>query len=121
MDLVVPIDEIGAGLAPGPVAPLVVEVVLVPFVAAVEVFKKRCLADRYLFTCEADKPFDAVEDLIHRFPHPRLSGLRIPCWVVLQPYSFTRARISRRSIAVTLPAVDERKASSGQASLLLTQ
>ena len=50
MDLVVPIDKVDAGLAPRPVTPLVVEVVLVPFVAAVEVFKKRCLADRYLFT-----------------------------------------------------------------------
>ena len=65
MDLVVPVDEIDAGLAPGPIAPLVVEVVVVPFVDALEVLKKRCLADRYLFVRSADKPFETVEEVIH--------------------------------------------------------
>ena len=71
MHLVKPVDEVDAGLAPRPVAPLVIEVVLVPFVAALEVLKKRCLADRNLFTWSADKPFETVEDVIHRFPQPR--------------------------------------------------
>ena len=71
MNLVKPVDVVGAGLAPGPIAPVVFEIVGVPFVAALEVLKKRCLADRYLFTWSADKPFETVEDVIHRFPQPR--------------------------------------------------
>ena len=65
MHLVKPVDVVGAGLAPGPVTPLVVEIVLVPFVTALEVFKKRCLADRYLLVRSADKPFETVEEVIH--------------------------------------------------------
>ena len=71
MHLVKPVDVVGAGLAPGPVAPVVFEVVGVPLVDALEVLKKRCLADRNLFTSEADKPLETVEDFIHRFPQPR--------------------------------------------------
>ena len=71
MNLVKPVDVVGAGLAPGPIAPFVVEVVAVPFVDAFEVAKKRCLADRNLLTWSADKPFETVEDFIHRFPQPR--------------------------------------------------
>ena len=104
MHLVKPVDEVDAGLAPRPVAPLVIEVVLVPFVAAFEVFKKRCLADRNLFTSEADKPFETVEDFIHRFPHPRWPGLTSPEVVVLHPYCLTSALIKRRSIFVITPS-----------------
>ncbi len=70
MHLVKPVDVVSAGLASGPVAPVVFEIVVVPLVDALEVLKKRCLADRYLFTWSADKPFETVEDLIHRFPQP---------------------------------------------------
>ena len=104
MNLVKPIDEIGAGLAPGPVAPLVIEVVLVPFVAALEVLKKRCLADRNLFTWSADKPFETVENVIHQLPHPRWPGLTSPEVVVLHPYCLTSALIKRRSIFVITPS-----------------
>ena len=45
MHLVKPVDVVGAGLAPGPVAPLVVEVMLVPLVDAGQVSSQRCLAD----------------------------------------------------------------------------
>ena len=65
MHLVKPVDVVGAGLAPGPVAPVVFEIVVVPFVDALEVLKKRCLADRYLFVRSADKPFETVEEVIH--------------------------------------------------------
>ena len=71
MNLVKPVDVVSAGLAPGPITPFVVEVVGVPFVDAFEVPKKRCLADRNLFTWSADKPLETVEDVIHRFPQPR--------------------------------------------------
>ena len=79
MHLVKPVDVVDADLPPRPVAPLVVEVVLVPFVAAFEVLKKRCLADRYLFISSADEPEETFAEGIHRFPQPRWSGLRIPC------------------------------------------
>ncbi len=45
MHLVKPVDVRLAVDPPGPVAPFVVEVVGVPFVDALEVAKKRCLAD----------------------------------------------------------------------------
>ena len=79
VNLVKPVDVVGAGLAPGPITPFVVGVVGVPFVDALEVAKKRCFADRNLLTWSADKPFETVEDVIHRLPQPRWSGFRIPC------------------------------------------
>ena len=64
MHLVKPVDVIGAGLAPGPVAPVVFEVVGIPLVDALEVLKKCCLADRYLFVRSADKPEESFAEAI---------------------------------------------------------
>ena len=104
MNLVKPVDVVDAGLAPGPIAPFVVEVVGVPFFDAVEVLKKRCFADRNLFTWSADKPFETVEKVIHQLPHPRWPGLTSPEVVVLHPYCLTSALIRRRSIFVITPS-----------------
>ena len=61
MNLVIPVDEVGAGLAPGPVAPLVVCPVSVPFVNALVVSLKRRIADAYLSSSSADKGAEFVE------------------------------------------------------------
>ena len=63
MHLVKPVDVGGAVDATGAVAPFVVEVVGVPLVDALEVLKKRCLADRYLFVRSADKSAQAGDDI----------------------------------------------------------
>ena len=61
MHLVIPVDEVGAGLASGAVAPFILGVVLVPLVDAFVVSLKARSADRYLLIRSSDKPTETFE------------------------------------------------------------
>ena len=99
-----PVDVGLAIDAPGGVTPLVVEVVLVPFVDTFKVFRQRVTADWYLWIWSVEQVPETVEKVIHQLPHPRWPGLTSPEVVVLHPYCLTSALIKRRSIFVITPS-----------------
>ena len=101
MHLVKPVDVVSAGLAPWPIAPVVVEVVGVPLVDALEVSKKSCLADRYLFIRSADKPEETFTEGIHEALRVKRRRRRTPGSATVQPKSCTRAPIRYCSVAET--------------------
>ena len=101
MHLVIPVDEVGAGLAPGAIAPLVFCPVRVPLLNALVVSLKRRIADAYLSSSAGDKCFETVERAIHAALRVKRRRRMTPGSTTVHPKSCTRAPIKYCSVADT--------------------
>ena len=90
MHLVIPVDEVGAGLAPGAVAPLVFGPVGVPLFNALVVSEKRRIADAYLSSSAGDKCLETVEGAIHATSFMSEQRTSLPGSQQRQPHHLTK-------------------------------